>query len=194
LATRIGGKQPHSSGKFGLHINHVLAGAGKLLRQQIPQTLRVLYRPDALRPSTCPRQQSLALGGGRSHPNIAERDLPLVNGHRSMRRLMRINPDHHRSHHPPVLSRESKRGRSRRANLITEPQRSRLLRATPRRDPAGSRSLTSQTNRVGRSISSHPTGPLNATRETQRLAQVSISSICAAPFTARTRTDRLIHG
>jgi hypothetical protein len=51
------------------------------------------------------------------------------------------------------------------------------LRATPRRDPAGSKSLTSQTNRVGRSISSHPTGPLNATRETQRPAQVSIRSI-----------------
>jgi hypothetical protein len=107
-ATRIGGKQPHASSKLGLHINHMLASAGKLLRQQISQTLRVLYRPDPLRPPTCPRQRPLALGGGRSHPNIAERDLPLINGHRSMRRLMRINPDHHRSHHTPVLSPEPK--------------------------------------------------------------------------------------
>jgi hypothetical protein len=60
LATRIGGKQPHSSSKLGLHTNHVLAGAGKLLRQQISQILRVLYRQIRCghRPARSPPQPS----------------------------------------------------------------------------------------------------------------------------------------
>ncbi len=62
---------------------------------------------------------------------------------------------------------------------VTNQRSMRRFDASPHRGAKGSNlyCITSQTNRVGRSISSHPTGPLNATRETQRRAQVSIRSI-----------------
>ena len=98
-----GGQQPHPRAQLGLHVQHPLAGGQQLLRQQVPQSARPLDRPGPLRPGRGPRQQPLGLRCASAHPQLAQRLFRTADHHRRVRRLVRIDPDHHCCHDRPPL-------------------------------------------------------------------------------------------
>jgi hypothetical protein len=81
-----------------LHVHDPLAGGQQLLRQQPTQASRALDRPHSIRPRPSPPLQAQQLIRTRRHPNLAKDHLPGVEHHRSVRPLVRIDPDHHTSH------------------------------------------------------------------------------------------------
>ena len=133
LVRRAGRQQPHPGRQLGLHIHDTLARGHQLLGQQITQAAGALDRPGALGERSSPHQETLDLAGAGAHPQLAQRRFGRVDSRRCMRPLVRIDTDHHC--HEPLLGRRA-RGPWR-ACLISDRRRSRLFRATPRRDPTG---------------------------------------------------------
>jgi len=75
----------------------------QLLGQQMPHPARAFDRPGALRPGLRPRQQPLRLGGAGPYLQLAQRHLRRVDRHRSVRGLVRVDPNHHRHHGNALL-------------------------------------------------------------------------------------------
>jgi len=78
-------------------VDHVLAGADELLRQQVAEPSRGLDRPPPIRERLGPCQQLLALRAGRSDLELSDGDLVTVDRDRGVPPLVRVNADQH--HH-----------------------------------------------------------------------------------------------
>src|SRR5262249_53708458 len=63
--------------------------------QQIAETAGAFDRPRPLTERCRPPHQPLDLVGGRPHSQLAERALVLIQCHRRVRCLVRVDPDHH---------------------------------------------------------------------------------------------------
>ena len=98
LVRRPGRQQPHPGAQLGLHVEHPLARGHQLLGQQVAQAPGALDRPGPLRPGRCPRHQPPGLGRRGAHPQLAQRLLGLVDRHRGVRGLVRVDTDHHCCH------------------------------------------------------------------------------------------------
>jgi hypothetical protein len=103
LARSARRQQPYPRAELGLHVQDALAGGDQLLGQQVPHAAGALDRPGPLRPGGRPREQALGLGRAGAHPDLAQHRLRLVDHHRRVRALMRIDADHHSCHGLPFL-------------------------------------------------------------------------------------------
>src|SRR5439155_8791538 len=68
----------------------------ELLRQQIADTARTLHRPRPVRETGRPTNKLIDLSGRRAHLDRGELHIVAINRDRSVRPLVRIDPDHHR--------------------------------------------------------------------------------------------------
>jgi hypothetical protein len=75
--------------------HHPLTGGHELPGEQIAEPASTFDRPRPVTEPCRPPDQPLELAGGRPHPQLAEELLAVVQRHRSVRRLVRVDPDHH---------------------------------------------------------------------------------------------------
>jgi hypothetical protein len=131
-----GVEQPHPRGQLRLHIHNAFTGADQLLPEQLSQTSSALDRPRALRPNTRPAQQLINLPRRSPDPQLTQPVLPLVEHHRGVRSLMRVDTDDHASQCTShVASKDAPKRRPRRARLISGRRRAPLSsHATARYD------------------------------------------------------------
>src|SRR5439155_12389523 len=105
-------------------------------------------------------QEAVALAAIRNHPQLTDQAFLPVQHRRSMRPLVRVDPDHE---HDVLLKVRAAVDAT--AGSPDEGSIARLFRATPQREPGG-RSLRSEANRVGgRAFSRPPARPSDATSE-----------------------------
>src|SRR6266446_2789185 len=81
---------------LGRHVHDVLPGGNELLGQQVTQAARPFHRPRPLPERRRPVEQPLDLARAGPDLHLAERPLTIVDGHRGVRPLVRIDTDHHR--------------------------------------------------------------------------------------------------
>jgi hypothetical protein len=80
------------------HLQHPLTRGQQLLGQLMTDPAGAFHRPGPLRPRLGPPQQPLGLDRRGAHPQLAQRLLRGVDGHRRVRGLVRIHPDHYHRH------------------------------------------------------------------------------------------------
>ena len=98
------GQQPHPGRQLGRHVHDVLPGGDKLLGQQVTQAARPFDRPRPLPERHRPVEQPLDLASAGPDLHLAERPLNIVDGHRGVRPLVRVDTDHHRHEHLPIAT------------------------------------------------------------------------------------------
>ena len=81
-----------------MHVDDSLTGGDELLSQQIAESAGTLDRPRPLGERCRPPDQPFDLIGRRSHAQLAEELLAGVERHRRVRRLVRVDADHHCHH------------------------------------------------------------------------------------------------
>jgi hypothetical protein len=143
---------------LGLHIDHTLTDAEQLLGKELAQTTRTLDRPYAIRPRCRPVLQPLELVAPSDHPDLAEHGLGLVEHHRGMRSLVRVDPDHHASH--AYLQRQHRRERPWRARLISDDCARASLEPRHGRDTTSRHLVHKPDQKVGRRFASQPVAPI----------------------------------
>ena len=89
-------EHPHPSRQRCGHVQHAFTGGDELLRQQIADTARTLHRPRPVRETGRPTNKLIDLSGRRAHLDRGELHIVAINRDRSVRPLVRIDPDHHR--------------------------------------------------------------------------------------------------
>lgn len=105
LVGRFRRQQPDPRRELGLHVDDVFAGGDELLGKQVAEPGLILDRPRALRELRRPLEQPVELLRSRPHPQLAGALLALVDRHRGVRPLVRVDPDHH-CHQPLVRRRK----------------------------------------------------------------------------------------
>jgi hypothetical protein len=165
------GQQPRSGCERGGHVDDGLARRDELLGEQIAESAGRLDRPRTRRERFRPRHQLLDLAATGAHLLSVELFLAPAYRYRGVRRLVRINTDHH-CHGSSGVSCDGPRRalllQVRRARSSFEPHRGEI--------PAGRSSFDSQTgDRSGSAGTSRatPQGPLDATDHPQRMPEVS---------------------
>jgi hypothetical protein len=83
----------------GRHIEHPLADRDELLPQQIAKPVGRLDRPQVIVELRRPGDQLIRLHRRRPDLYAPELDLIVIDCHRRVRPLMRIDTDHHRHQH-----------------------------------------------------------------------------------------------
>ena len=98
LACLLRTQQPNPGGQGRRHIDDVFAFGDELLGQQLAESVSRLDRPRPLIEGRSPRQQPLRLTAVGHDLQLAESLFVLVDRHRSVSRLVRVDPDDHRHH------------------------------------------------------------------------------------------------
>jgi hypothetical protein len=88
-------QQPHSGGQLRLDIHHGFTGRDELLGQQIAQPGGAFDRPGPMRPLLRPCQQPFDLANGRSHLQMPQGCLGVIDRCCGVGPFVRVDPDHH---------------------------------------------------------------------------------------------------
>jgi hypothetical protein len=172
LSVLARGQQRYPGRQLDLHVQDPLARPDQLLGHHVAQPARALHRPHPLPIRRRPNQQPPDLAGAGAHSQLAQFGLGVVDRHRSVRPLMRVNPDHHGHQHPLGYQPD---GQPRQARLISD--RSALAplssHTTARPSRAGTSFASQTTNGPQTGQEPNPPGPPNATRHPQRLGGLS---------------------
>jgi len=95
LVGSFGGQHPDARGQGGRHIEDLLPTGHQLLGQQVSHAAHRLDGPGALLKRLCPRQELVDLTSRRPHLDAGNLILVPPYGHRSVRCLVGVDPDHH---------------------------------------------------------------------------------------------------
>src|SRR5215217_6148063 len=103
LVRSAAAQHPGPGGQGRRDVHDQLVGRDELLREQEAETLGSLDRPSPRWERLGPRQQPTDLISTAAQLQPSEFDLVATNGHRSVRRLVRIDPDDHVHGVPPEV-------------------------------------------------------------------------------------------
>lgn len=94
LVGTFGGQHPDASSQRGWHVDHDFTSGHELLSQEIPHPAGGLDGPGALLEGFGPAHQLFGLTSGRANLHAGKLVFLLVDSHRGVRRLVRIDTDH----------------------------------------------------------------------------------------------------
>ncbi len=95
LVGTTGGEHSDARGQGGWDVEHLFALRHELLGQQVAQSAGRLNGPPPLLEGLGPADELFDLTTGRTHLEAGDLIFSLVDGHRRVRCLVRVYPDHH---------------------------------------------------------------------------------------------------
>ena len=95
LVGTTGGEHSDARGQGGRDVEHLFAACHELLGQQVAHSAGRLDGPPPLLERLGPAHELFDLTTGRTHLDAGDLIFSLVDGHRRVRCLVRVDPDHH---------------------------------------------------------------------------------------------------